>query len=126
MSEIPEAAVEAAAKAVAETGVYCGDCCYEANCDCGGDTCGYPYCAGCKRVCNSAAHAALKAAMPAIRQQIDAQPEVIDAWYALVDHEAFTPCRDEEAPLLDSMLDRLTNLVDIESAVTELRRETAR
>lgn len=67
----------------------------------------------------------LEAAMPAIRQQVDAQPEVIDAWYALVDHEAFTPCRDEEAPLLDSMLDRLTNLVDIESAVTELRRSSA-
>lgn len=64
----------------------------------------------------------LSAAAPIIRAQerheINTQPEVVEAWYALVDHEAFTQCHAEEAPLLDSMLDRLSQLVEVEAAVT--------
>lgn len=44
----------------------------------------------------------------------------IDAWLHVADHEVFNPVRDREQPLLDSVLDRLSELADLEATVHEL------
>lgn len=46
--------------------------------------------------------------------------ESIDAWHYVADHEAFKACHDEEQPLIDSVLARITQLQELESTVNEL------
>lgn len=48
------------------------------------------------------------------------QDERIDAWHYVADHEAFKACYDEEQPLIDSVLARITQLHEMESTVNEL------
>ncbi len=71
----------------------------------------------------------LEAAAPFIiaaeREKMDLQPEALEAWYTIAKHEVFSPCYAEERPLLDSMLDRLTNLAELERTVNELRKSNA-
>ena len=66
------------------------------------------------------AEAAIRAALPHILAQVETTDERIGAWEAVASHEALKPCRDEESPLLDAVLDRLTALHEIEQAVAEL------
>lgn len=46
------------------------------------------------------------------------QDERVVAWERVVKHPVFAPCYDEERPLLESMLERLSCLVDIEAERT--------
>ena len=70
----------------------------------------------------------LEAAAPFIiaakRKKMDLQSEVLEAWYTITKHEVFSPCYAEERPLLHSMLDRLTNLAEMERTVNELRKSS--
>ena len=70
----------------------------------------------------------LEAAAPFIiaakRKKMDLQSEALEAWYTITKHEVFSPCYAEERPLLHSMLDRLTNLAEMERTVNELRKSS--
>lgn len=66
------------------------------------------------------ASSAIRAALPLILAQVEATDERIAASEAVAKHPALASCYDEERPLLDAMLDRLTALHEIEQAVTEL------
>lgn len=57
------------------------------------------------------------AAQPVLDPDSD---ERVIAWERVADHPALKPCYAEERPLLFAVLDRLTNLFELEQTVTEL------
>lgn len=66
------------------------------------------------------AETAVQAALPHILARVEVTDERIVAWEAVAKHPALKPCYDEERALLPAVLDRLTNLADLEQAVNEV------
>ena len=52
--------------------------------------------------------------------RVEQSDERIIAWEAVAAHDAIKPCYDEERPLLPAMLDRLSDLAELEKSITEL------
>jgi hypothetical protein len=48
------------------------------------------------------------------------EDERVEAWHYVADHPVFKQCYSKEQPLLDSMLDRLNDLADMERTLVEL------
>lgn len=52
--------------------------------------------------------------------EVTTDDERIEAWHYVADHDAFKLCYDEEQPLIDSVLARITQLHELETTVNEL------
>lgn len=55
------------------------------------------------------------------KPQVTDEDERINAWERVAEHPACRPCYDEERPLIDAVMDRLTDLCEMEATVNELR-----